>query len=70
MKDKYITPISKHSALLILDVQRDFTLKGGGAEIPGTLQAVRYIKPLVEAYRKELSNSTCHKAVSCRWFQC
>jgi hypothetical protein len=31
MSDKYITPFSKHSALLIIDVQRDFTLKGGVA---------------------------------------
>jgi nicotinamidase-related amidase len=52
MNDDYITPDNKHSALLIIDVQRDFTLKSGNAEIPGTLQAVRYIKPLVEVSRK------------------
>src|SRR5919112_961058 len=50
--DYYITPDSRHSALLVIDVQRDFTLKSGTAEIPGTLQAVGYIKPLVEEYRK------------------
>jgi nicotinamidase-related amidase len=52
MSDDYISPDNIHSALLIIDVQRDFTLKDGTAEIPGTLQTVRYIKPLVEAYRK------------------
>lgn len=52
MIDEYTKPINKHSALLIIDVQRDFTLDCGGAAIPGTLQAVSYIEPLVEEYRK------------------
>jgi hypothetical protein len=46
MSDEYITPDRKHSALLIIDVQRDFTLKGAAAEIPGTLTSVQYIKSL------------------------
>jgi hypothetical protein len=33
----YITPDWEHSALLIIDVQRDFTLMDATAEIPGTL---------------------------------
>ncbi|MCD6036239.1 MAG: hypothetical protein K0S67_123 [Nitrososphaeraceae archaeon] len=47
----YITPDREHSALLIIDVQRDFTLMGATAEIPGTLQAVQYIQRLVHVYR-------------------
>jgi hypothetical protein len=30
----YITPEREHSALLIIDVQRDFTVMGATAEIP------------------------------------
>ena len=48
----YITPDRVHSALLIVDVQRDFTLIGATAEIPGTLQAVQYIQRLVQVYRE------------------
>jgi hypothetical protein len=40
MRDDYITPDMKHSALPIIDVQRDFTLAGAAIEIPGTLHAV------------------------------
>ena len=49
----YITPDREHSALLIIDVQRDFTLMGAIAEIPGTLQAVQYIQRLVHIYREQ-----------------
>jgi nicotinamidase-related amidase len=49
----YITPDREHSALLIIDVQRDFTLMGAIAEIPGTLQAVQYIQRLVQVYREQ-----------------
>ena len=48
----YITPDREHSALLIIDVQRDFTLIGSTAEISGTLQAVQYIQHLVHFYRE------------------
>jgi len=50
--DHYTRPDRKHSALIIIDVQRDFTLKDSAAEIPGTFQATQYIKPLVQVYRK------------------
>src|SRR5918912_1836410 len=50
--DYYITPESKHSTLLIIDVQRDFTLAGAAIEIPGTLQSVPYMKRLVQGYRE------------------
>ena len=49
----YITSDREHSALLIIDVQRDFTLMGAIAEIPGTLQAVQYIQCLVYVYREQ-----------------
>jgi nicotinamidase-related amidase len=49
----YITPDREHSALLIVDVQRDFTLMGAIAEIPGTLQAIHYIHRLVQVYREQ-----------------
>jgi nicotinamidase-related amidase len=52
MGDEYITPDRKHSALLIIDVQRDFTLIDAVAEIPGTLTSVQYTKRLVQGYRE------------------
>jgi nicotinamidase-related amidase len=50
--NEYTCPDKRHSALLIIDVQRDFTLPDSPAEIPGTFQAVKYMGPLVKAYRK------------------
>ena len=52
MDNDHITPDREHSALLLIDVQRDFTIKGAVAEIPGTLLSVEYIKRLVQDYRK------------------
>jgi nicotinamidase-related amidase len=49
----YITPDREHSALLIIDVQRDFTLMGATAEVPGTLKAVHYIQRLAQVYREQ-----------------
>ncbi|MBA3749579.1 MAG: cysteine hydrolase [Nitrosopumilus sp.] len=51
--NSYVSPDRKHSALLIIDVQRDFALNGAPAEIPGTQQSVKYIKLLVQHYRKQ-----------------
>jgi hypothetical protein len=48
----YIAPDREHSALLIIDVQRDFNLMGSIAKIPGTLQAVQYIQRLAQVYRE------------------
>lgn len=39
MDNDHITPDREHSALLIIDVQRDFTIKGAVAEVPGTLDS-------------------------------
>jgi nicotinamidase-related amidase len=52
MDDDYVTPDRKHSALLIIDVQSDFTLAGASMEIPGTFQCVHYIKRLAQCYRE------------------
>jgi nicotinamidase-related amidase len=51
--NNYINPDNKHSALLVIDVQRDFTLIGAAAEIPGTLQIVQYIQRLIQKYRAQ-----------------
>ncbi len=51
--DDYIRPDNSHSALLVIDVQCDFTLVGAPFEIPGTFNAVNYIKSLVLDYRKK-----------------
>ncbi|MGA9841076.1 MAG: isochorismatase family protein [Nitrososphaeraceae archaeon] len=47
----HIIPDMKHSALIIIDVQRDFTVHGVTGEIPGTFHAVPYMKSLVKEYR-------------------
>ncbi|MGI8831653.1 MAG: cysteine hydrolase family protein [Nitrososphaeraceae archaeon] len=57
--DYYTSPDSKHSALIIIDVQRDFTLRSSPTEIPGTFQAVQYIHLLIQAYR-ELGHPIIH----------
>ncbi len=51
--NEYIFPDKTNSALLIIDVQRDFTLSGAPAEISGTLLVVEPIQRLVHAYRAE-----------------
>jgi nicotinamidase-related amidase len=53
MKDEYIMPDRNRSALLIIDVQRDFTLKGAISEIQGTLQTIPHIQRLVRKYREK-----------------
>jgi isochorismate hydrolase len=52
MDDQYTTPDRKHSALIIIDVQHDFTLAGAAAEVPGTLQSLPHIRRLVQRYRE------------------
>ena len=50
--NNYIAPDIAHSALIIIDVQRDFTLYGASAEIRGTIKAIPNIKSLVNQYRR------------------
>lgn len=47
----YTDPNWSDSALLTIDVQQDFSLPGAPAEIPGTMEAVSQIVPLLTAYR-------------------
>lgn len=47
----YTEPHADRSALLTIDVQRDFTLEGAPAEIPGTADAVPRMTKLVDAFR-------------------
>jgi hypothetical protein len=51
VNDYYSKPDRKHCALLVIDVQQDFTLVGATAEIAGTLQAVQYMRRLILEYR-------------------
>lgn len=51
--DKYIEPDAKHSALIVIDVQKDFTLKNAPAEISGTINVVPKIQQIVNQHRKQ-----------------
>ena len=50
---RYLTPHPGTSALLTIDVQRDFSLPGAPAEVAGTMDAVPEMRRLVRAYRKQ-----------------
>jgi len=50
MKDT--EPDLSRSALLVMDVQRDFALPGAPAEIPGTMAVVPRIERLLHAFRE------------------
>jgi nicotinamidase-related amidase len=47
----YTSPDLSNSVLLTIDVQRDFSLPGSLAEIPGTIDIVPHIVRLLSAYR-------------------
>lgn len=49
--NSYTEPEWSDSALVTIDVQRDFSLSGAPAEISGTMEAVPQIVELLEAYR-------------------
>jgi nicotinamidase-related amidase len=51
--DDYLTPDKDHAALVSIDTQRDFTLSGAPAEIPGTLAALLEMERLVQAFRDQ-----------------
>lgn len=50
--DQYITPDRRHSALIMVGVQHDFTLVSAAAEVPGTLRSLPHIRRLVQRYRE------------------
>ena len=52
MEDYLTSPDNNHSALIIIDMQRDFILPAATAEIPGTIQSVPKIQQLAQKYRK------------------
>jgi nicotinamidase-related amidase len=52
MQDKYTAPIPARSALLTIDVQRDFTEAGAVAEIRGTNERVPAMRRVLDAYRR------------------
>jgi len=51
--DKYITPNPARTALIVIDVQNDFTLADAPARIPGTLEVIAAIKTVVGAFRRQ-----------------
>jgi len=49
----YISPDWAKAALLTIDIQRDFTLPGAPLEIPGTMEVLPRIQPLLQAFRNQ-----------------
>ena len=47
----YLEPDLSSTVLLTIDAQRDFTLSGAPAEIPGTAEVVPGMRRLVRAFR-------------------
>jgi nicotinamidase-related amidase len=50
---RYTVPHLDRSVLLTIDVQRDFALSGGAAEILGTAEVLPAIRTLVQAFREK-----------------
>ncbi len=53
MLNHYTAPDFSKSALLIVDVQNDFSLPGAVGEIPGTMTMIPNIKKLADFFRNE-----------------
>jgi nicotinamidase-related amidase len=49
----YVSPDWAKAALLTIDTQRDFTLPGAPAEIPGTMEVLSEMRQLVQAFRNQ-----------------
>lgn len=45
-------PDPTSAALLTIDVQRDFSVPGGPAEVPGTAEAIRAMRQVVDHFRR------------------
>ena len=52
MTDPYITPDPARAALIVIDVQNDFTLAAAPARIAGTLEALPAMKIVLDAFRR------------------
>jgi len=50
--DPYITPDPARAALIVIDVQNDFTLADAPARIAGTLEALPAMKTVLDAFRR------------------
>ncbi len=51
--DRYLTPDPARAALIVVDVQNDFTLADAPARITGTLEALPAMKTVLEAFRRQ-----------------
>jgi nicotinamidase-related amidase len=49
----YVSPDWDNAALLTIDTQRDFTLPGAPAEVPGTVEIVPKVRRLVQKFRQQ-----------------
>jgi nicotinamidase-related amidase len=50
--DNYIAPDPAHAALIVIDMQNDFTLPDAPARIPGTLEIVPAARTVLDAFRQ------------------
>lgn len=51
LHDKYLAPEWSHSALVTIDTQRDFSLDGAVAQIPGTMEVIPSMRALLHEFR-------------------
>lgn len=49
----YVSPDWAKAALLTIDIQRDFTLPGAPLEIPGTMEVLPRMQPLLQTFRNQ-----------------
>jgi len=52
-ENDYTIPNKSNSALIIIDVQKDFSMNGAPAEIPGTIEVIGPIQNLIKKYREK-----------------
>ena len=52
-ENDYTIPNKSNSALIIIDVQKDFSMNGALAEIPGTIEVIGPIQNLIKKYREK-----------------
>jgi nicotinamidase-related amidase len=52
VNDRYTTPDPARAALIVIDVQNDFTLADAPARIAGTLEALPAMKTVLDAFRR------------------
>ena len=68
---RYIAPDPARAALIVIDVQNDFTLADAPARIAGTLEALPAMKMVLDAFRRHrAADLPCHPALPGRRQQC